>query len=299
MLSKPKKADLIPFSFLPPGALKKSSGAFLGIGERIGIIFPALKLELGQSGLNYEAREYGAIMVLLCAFYFALATIVVFAVISRVSQSAIAISPIVGGIAAALVLVQLAMYPKIIVKRRVREIERNLVFALRTIAVQLKSGVSLFDSMKAVAEGNYGLLSEEFRIALEKTSTGTPQEEALEEMASKVPSQFFRRSIWQIVSGLKAGANITSVMEELVATMTNQQAIGIRKYGSDLKLLSLMYMMLGVIIPSLGITFMIVLSSFPQVKVTELLYWGLLGGIVVGEFMFIGIMKSKRPSLLE
>ena len=289
----------IPFSFLPPSALRRASVGLLGIGERIGKAFPGLELELRESRLGYSLREYGAITALLCISYFVIFTLVVFAVTTKISKSAFAIAPVVGAILALLVLMQLTMYPKILVKKKVRETEKNLIFALRTITVQLKSGVSLFDSMKVIAEGNYGQLSTEFRITLEKISTGTPQEEALEEMAAGVPSQFFRRSVWQMVSGLKDGANISSVMEELVRTMTSQQAIEIQKYGSDLRLLSLMYMMLGVIIPALGITFMIVLSSFPQIKVTELMYWGLLGAIIVGEFMFVGIMKSKRPSLLE
>lgn len=298
MQPNPKSA-LIPFSFLPPNVLRKASANLLGMGERIGKAFPNLGIELKESRLNYSLREYGAITALLCISYFVLFTLVVFAVTAKISKSAFAIAPVVGAVLALLVMMQLAMYPKILVKKKVREVEKNLVFALRTITVQLKSGVSLFDSMKVIAEGNYGQLSAEFRITLEKISTGTPQEEALEEMAAGVPSQFFRRSVWQMVSGLKAGANISSVMEELVRTMTSQQAIEIQKYGSDLRLLSLMYMMLGVIIPALGITFMIVLSSFPQIKVTEFMYWGLLGAIILGEFMFVGIMKSKRPSLLE
>jgi len=56
--------------------------------------------------------------------------------------------------------------------------------------------------------------------------------------------------------------------------------------------------MLGVIVPSLGITFLIVLSSFPQMQLGEILFWMLLGFVMVGEFMYLGILKSKTPNLM-
>ncbi|MEK6902440.1 MAG: hypothetical protein AABX02_02525, partial [archaeon] len=72
----------------------------------------------------------------------------------------------------------------------------------------------------------------------------------------------------------------------------------IRNYESQMKVLSLVYMMLGVIVPGLGITFLIVLSSFPQIEITETYFWALLLFTGVGQFMYMGIVKSKRPSLL-
>ena len=66
-----------------------------------------------------------------------------------------------------------------------------------------------------------------------------------------------------------------------------------------MKLLSLMYMMLGVIIPALGFTFLIVLGSFPQIELNELIFWLLLGTITFAQFMYLGILKSRRPNLLE
>jgi len=97
---------------------------------------------------------------------------------------------------------------------------------------------------------------------------------------------------------MKAGADISDVIQESVSTMVREQQIGIQKYGSSLRILSLMYLMIGVILPALGITFLIVIGSFPKIKITEIMFWGLLGGLLLMEFMFIGIIKSKRPNLM-
>ena len=81
--------------------------------------------------------------------------------------------------------------------------------------------------------------------------------------------------------------------------MTNEEEVQIRTYGGSLRVLSLVYMLLGVIIPALGITFMIVISSFPQIQITEITYWTLLIFLVIGQISYLGLMKSKRPTLLE
>ena len=60
------------------------------------------------------------------------------------------------------------------------------------------------------------------------------------------------------------------------------------------------YMMGAVILPALGITFLIVLSSFIELEtlLIKLLFWGLLGAVVFFQIIFSGVIKSKRPSLL-
>ncbi|MCR4368398.1 MAG: hypothetical protein NUV67_00660, partial [archaeon] len=92
--------------------------------------------------------------------------------------------------------------------------------------------------------------------------------------------------------------DISLIMGSLVDDLSKEKANQVRKYGNSLKLLSLLYMMLGAIIPSMGLTFLIILASFPQIQIGENVFWGLLVFIVIGQFMYLGIIKSSRPSLL-
>jgi len=165
--------------------------------------------------------------------------------------------------------------------------------------VQIKSGISLFDSMNTLAKGDFGALSTEFRITVDEIETGTLQDEALDRMAARNPSQYLRKALWQISNGLKAGGDVQQVIAESVSTMMREQRIGITKFGSSLKLLSLMYMMIGVIMPAMGLTFLIVIGSFPRVPMNEMIFWMLLGTSAVMQFMYIGIIKSKRPNLMS
>lgn len=81
----------------------------------------------------------------------------------------------------------------------------------------------------------------------------------------------------------------------MVENLTNEQKVQIRKYGSQLNPMAMMYMMVAVIIPSLGITFIIIMSSFSGFEVTKSIFWSILGFIAFFQFMFIGLIKSRRP----
>ena len=290
--------------------LKRMSAPFLRYGASFSKMLPGLKMKLEAVGIDADQREYAAIMLFLVVFYFGFFTIMFTILFMKMPPpdflppdlkneiGAAILGLLVGVVVGSMMFVQVMMYPTMLVRKKVRELERNLVFALRAILIQLKSGVSLFDSMNAIAKGDYGAVSTEFRRAIDKMNTGTVVEDALEEMADRNPSPYFRKAMWQIVNGMKAGADISSILSETVATMLREQKIAISRYGSQLKILSLMYMMIGVIIPALGLTFLIVLGSFPQITIDESTFWILLAAVTVMQFMYVGIIKSRRPNII-
>ncbi len=289
----------IPFNPLPTKVTLAMARHFMGLGERLTSFFPGMDVELRRAEIEYDRATYGAIMIVLSAFYFVFGAIITYIFAIRLSPGTTILPTIaLGGVFALLVLIQLAFYPKILLKKKIRNVEQNLVFALRTLVVEVKSGVTLFDSINIVANGDNGQVSKEFKKAVEKIETGKFQNDALEEMGENNPSLYFRRVIWQLVNGLKAGSDISVIMVALVQDLSREKGNQVRKYGNSLKLLSLLYMMLGAIIPALGLTFLIILSTFPQIKITEGVFWGMLAFIGVGQFMFLGIIKSSRPTLM-
>ncbi len=290
---------VIPLSPFPVSFLHRLVPSFLFLGRPFAKGMPYLKTELEQANIDLSAEEYSTIMVMLVFFHFVAWTLFAALFGFRLFPDTVWwAAPVIGFFLAILVFIQIMAYPHILVKKKIRDLEQNLVFGLRTITVQIRSGVSLFDALSLIGVGNYGALSTEFQKAVDEINTGIAEEDALQRSALRNPSLFYRRAIWQIVNGMKAGADITAVLSELVHSMTKEQIIQIKKYGSSLKLLSLIYMMLGVIVPALGLTFIIVLSTFPQVPVSQELLWSFLGFLTLGQFMFVGFLKSRRPSLM-
>ncbi|MBU0661976.1 MAG: type II secretion system F family protein [Candidatus Diapherotrites archaeon] len=289
----------IPFSPFPVPLLLIVSAHLKGVGESISRAFPYIKIELNQAEIPISANEYGAIMGFLSFFYFVFVTASVYFIGSVFfPENALIAAPTIGGLFAIMILAQLSVFPKIKVKRKVRDIERNLIFGLRTLLVEIKSGVTLFDAINVVADGHYGAVSTEFSRAIESINTGTTEEVALEEIASRNPSLFFRRAMWQLLNGIKTGGDISVAITAMVDSLAKEQRNQVRKYGSSLRMLSLVYMMLGVIIPALGLTFLVILGSFPQLDISELMFWGLLIFLVLGQFMFLGMLKAGRPNLV-
>jgi pilus assembly protein TadC len=291
----------MPFSFIPEPLMERISFRFYGLGNALSAMFPAAKANIYQSKIGYNPTQYFARSLIIFLSY-ALLFWIVLSVIALSARMPIARGVVIALffalVLASLIFFNLITYPKLIVERRTRDIERNWVYALRTLLVQVKSGLGLFEGMNVIVQGDYGAVSTELRKAVDEINTGTSESVALEKVAEANPSLLFKRSIWQVINGMEAGISVEDVLASVVQNMIEEEKSAIRKYGSSLGLFSLLYVMLGVIIPALGITFMIVLSTFPQLKVTETLFWLFLGVIVLAQFLYIGFIKSVRPSIL-
>ena len=212
---------------------------------------------------------------------------------------------IIGGLAFAVlfsgfVFFSQMAYPKIYVTRRQRNIEKNLISALQDMSVQLNSGIPLFNIMTNISEENYGELSEEFKMAVKKINSGMPEEEVLEELAKKNPSVYFRRTLWQISNGLNSGGDMAVVVRDSTKSLNEEQMIQIQNYGNTLNPLIVFYMLISVIIPALSITFLTIIASMIGLakNMTMLIFIGLFVFVVLIQIMFLGMIKSRRPSLL-
>ncbi len=114
-----------------------------------------------------------------------------------------------------------------------------------------------------VAKHDLGSLSEVFKEIAKRLNSGEIEEQVLKEVAGKNPSPFLKKVLWQIVSGLKTGAPINQVVQEGLESIERQQKTDIIKYGNSLRVLTVMFMMLGVVIPAMGLAFLAVFNSLP------------------------------------
>ncbi len=292
----------IPYSLLPVKVLRSLSYNFLGVGESLQGFFPFLKLNLRRAETNFSVKEYLSMCFLstLLSFIFFGVFIILILVLTGVEKFFL-FGLVISIVVSSFIFLQQIVYPKMYANRRVKGIERNLLGALQNILVQLNSGVPLFGILVNIAKGDYGEVSKEFSKAVKEINAGKPQIETLEEMAAINPSLFFRRAIWQLVNGMKSGADMSNVVNEVIDSLSEEQILQIQRYGSQLNPLAMFYMLMVVIAPSLGMTFLIILSSFIALSdfATKMIFWGLYGIVIFFQIMFMGIIKSKRPNLLS
>lgn len=291
----------IPYSLFPERTLRNFSHLSLGFGEFLEGFFPFLKLNLKQAEVDIPVKEYLSMCFLSSLSFFVFFLVFFVFILSMIRAE----SPVLFGIVVSLIITffvffQQVVYPRVYANRRVREIERNLLGALQNILVQINSGIPLFDVLVNISQGGYGEVSREFSKVVKEINTGKPQIEALEDMVAINPSLFFRRAIWQFVNGMKSGSDMSNVLNEIIDSLSEEQILQIQRYGSQLNPLAMFYMLAVVIAPSLGMTFLIILSSFISLSsfATKLVFWGLYGVVLFLQVMFLGIIKSKRPNLL-
>ncbi len=192
------------------------------------------------------------------------------------------------------------IYPKINDSRKQKEIERNLIPALQDMLIQLNSGIPLFSILVNLSSSDYGSLSVEFQKIVKRINAGYSEIEVLDEAGEKNSSLFFRKSLWQISNGMRAGGDISIVVEQTVRSLNEEQLIQIQNYGNKLNPVIMFYMLISVIIPALSVTFLTIISSLLGLEafLTHVLFIGLFFFVMIIQVSFLGLVKSIRPTLL-
>ena len=289
----------IPFTFLELARIKKKSKFF---ASRVKYVKKSkLSTNLANSGIDITREQYlGTVFRTFFNSFFLIfvisSTILILAKIQKFYLIALGISVLFSGF---IFFSQMA-YPSIYITRRQREIEKNLISALEDILIQLTSGIPLFNILVNISDADYGLLSEEFKIAVKKINAGQPEDEVLDEIGRKNPSVFFRRTLWQISNGMKAGSDLALIIRDNISSLTEEQSLQIQNYGNKLNPLIVLYMLMAVIIPALSIAFLTILASMVGLSkgLTVMLFLGLFVFDVLAQIMFLGLIKSRKPTLL-
>lgn len=184
--------------------------------------------------------------------------------------------------------------PRVAMRRKARLIDEELPYALRHLLIEVKSGIPLYQSLVAISDG-YGECSKEIKYIVKDINAGKSNAKAIEESIIQNHSLAYRRSFWHILNALKTGTSMEAAMQATVDEIMRDQLISIKKYGQELNPWTMMYMMFGVILPSLGVAFMMILSTFAGFAIGKSMLYSMLFFFAVFQLMFVNIIKGKRP----
>ncbi len=291
----------VPFSILPIRILKKNSRFFIGLAKSFEKNIPSVAIGLKQGREDYEASEYIAMCIYASIIFFSFILVLLLFVLGlSKTGSFVLVSFAVSLILLIFVFAQQINYPNLVKSRRIKSLDGNLLYALRNILVQVSAGVPLFNVLMIIANGNYGEISREFSVAVKEISAGKPQADAIKDLTANNPSIYFRRAMWQLANGMKSGSDVSKVLDEIIKTTSEEQLVQITTYGSQLNPIAMFYMLLTVIIPTLSMTFLIILSALLSLssELSQLLFWGLFSFVFFMQIMFLGLIKTKRPTLM-
>ncbi|MDD9953825.1 MAG: type II secretion system F family protein [Candidatus Woesearchaeota archaeon] len=182
------------------------------------------------------------------------------------------------------------------IRKRAKEIDKDVLFAGRFLLIKLNSGRPLMNAI-IDASNSYGVASGYFKEIVREIELGTPIEEALDKASRYSPSEKMQRILFQISNALKIGIDVTNFLEAILDEIAHDQLTEIQRYGKKLSGLTMFYMLFAVIIPSLGITMFITVVSLVSIQVDVALFIVVLFALVVIEFIFITIFKASRPTV--
>jgi flagellar protein FlaJ len=282
--------------------VKERHHFILPLADLINKIYPNIEIDLREAKIDKTPKEYITAILYNAIALLLLGSIIAFFFLYRIEQLGklpyiiIGILFLVGFFSG-----QRLIYPKYLSIKRIKRIEVNLVSALRDIQIQIDSGLSLYQAIVHISEGGYGEITRIFREAVKKMETGVSQADALRAMVSDNPSFYFRRVIWHISTALTAGGDISEVLKDIIHNLVDEQSNQIQLYGSKLRPLAMSYMLLVLIVPSLGTTFVIALLSFVSTSNSiSYLIFGLTEVFVAFfQITFLGMIKVRRPNLLK
>jgi flagellar protein FlaJ len=104
-----------------------------------------------------------------------------------------------------------------------------------------------------------------------------------------------RRIFWQVLNSLKTGSEISGALTAVFDQIVREQQIAVKEYGRKLNPLAMFYMMIAVIVPSLGTIMLIVLSTFLGLDLNLLFFSVIIVANVLVQIMFLVIIKAQRP----
>ncbi len=141
------------------------------------------------------------------------------------------------------------IWPSSTAKKRGVAIDKVLPFALRHMATEVRAGVGIHDALRDISNAEYGVLSEEFKRVLEDMDKGATTEDALEALAERSPSDSLARAALHIVRALRIGGNLADILSEIADDVAFDLRMRMRDFVERLSLVSLFYMMAGIVMP--------------------------------------------------
>ncbi|MFA5929444.1 MAG: type II secretion system F family protein [Candidatus Micrarchaeia archaeon] len=281
--------------------LREAEGAqdprqFRPFFKSVSLRFPLLKRQLVQAQMNYTPAGFVR-YAMSGAVYITAVLLLVAWLLLRSTELSMLLLLALAPVLYVLMFLYLMQFPLVKARQRAKKIEQELVFAGRHMLIELQSGVPLFDAMLGISR-DYGPVSEEFNKIVEKVTLGVPLGAAFHEVAENNPSPYFNRLVLQLANSLSSGADVALTLESSLDQISKEQVLELKAYGQKLNPLVMFFMIFGIIMPSLGVAFMIMLVSFlggSGISFGPSALFGILACIGIIQFIFLSVVESSRP----
>lgn len=266
------------------------------IVDSIAAKFPGLKGKLKLAAMRQTPRQYVAKNLKNALLYGLMMAVLAFFLFDKKGWSLIGV-PLIFVVLFFLFFQVLMRTVDGNIMKRAKAIDKEVLFAGRYLLIKLNSGKPLINSL-IDASKSYGVSDRYFRDIVRDIELGTPIEKALENGMKFNPSKKFKRILFQIVSALKIGIDVTESLQAVIDDIAEQQLIEIQRYGKKLNSFTLFYMLIAIVLPSLGVTLATIVATLTgSIEINTMVFAVVLLLLVGVQFMFIMLFRAIRPNL--
>jgi flagellar protein FlaJ len=168
---------------------------------------------------------------------------------------------LVFGIIVMMMALFIVFLPRMRKGRKSSDAARELPFALRQMATELRAGIGLHDSMRSIAMSGYGPLSEEFSRALEEIRYGETTEKALMDMSERINSPGLERAVYQITRTLSSGGDLAKTLSVIADDTAYEMRMKLKDYSQKLNSFTMIYMFVAILGPVIAMIMLIAAST--------------------------------------
>ena len=185
---------------------------------------------------------------------------------------------------------------KTMITKRGRDIDKEVLFAGRFLLVKLNAGIPLVNAL-VQASKSYGVANKYFKEIVRDIELGTTIEEALDNATKYSASEKFKHILFQINNALKVGTDVSDYLEATLDEIAEEQLIEIKRYGKKLNSITMLYMLVAVVLPSLGMTLFVVIASLTSIQVDLTLFLVFVFFLLVLDLIFLSLFRTIRPNV--
>ncbi|MEC8339257.1 MAG: type II secretion system F family protein [Nanoarchaeota archaeon] len=180
-----------------------------------------------------------------------------------------------------------------------RTIDSDLLFVSEYFLVSLESGLPLGNVIQGIAEidrpgGRF------FKRIYTDFKTGKDLEAALNDAISYAPAEQIKILLKRLADSLKIGVDLKEVLANFIEESSQKKVVEIQAFSKKLNPKVMMYLLLGIVVPSLGITFLILGLAVANPGTPALLKYILIGIFLfmfLFQYIFYSSFKFAKNSL--
>jgi tight adherence protein B len=166
-------------------------------------------------------------------------------------------SPVLGGVAGFILgFVGPRFYANMLMGQRRKQFDTQLVDALMIMSSSFRGGLSLIQSMEAVAEEMPDPIRAEFSIVLGENKMGVTMDDAMNRLYGRMPSPALQQMISAILLARETGGNLPLIFSRIVNSIRER-----RKIEENLTVLTLQGKLQAAVMSGLPIMFFIMVNA--------------------------------------